>query len=549
MKMKREAHQMINWKFRRGSMMAIVYILLGSVTVLGCSTAPSGESDPGTDGTKTAAKGKMTAAVYDRGNVPADQGTIQDNWATKWINQEGPSEVTFVPIPRFSDTEKYNTLFAAGNAPDIVWSYSSDFKGQLINQRQAMPLEDLINETSTTYKKLLEEYPGLKKLTTDPDGHIYQIGRMNGLQPNDALFIRADWLKALNLPVPQTTEELFEVAKAFATEDPDGNGENDTHGIAMSFITGSLIDVMFGNMSPVVENDELVNGWDRKRDALAFKKQLFDADIVNKDFLNDKDGAKAKEEWVTGKLGIYGGSIDGIDEMQVLATLMNNNPNAEVLCIALPASSYGQFSGGLIPPIQVVGIVNAKAKDPEAVMKYIDFLSDKASMTKLAYGDEGTDHTLSEAGYPALKQTDNPKFAWTNDVNLLYSPAFFGSVPAYINSLNRDNKVEKVWLELYGQAVENYLSPDRPYPGFTFGEFRPVLPKELQTISSTVNGQIDNILKKAIVSGDSYTADQAIADAQNVWKQVGGEQIDDWWSDWYNANKETAYLTKDLYTK
>jgi len=530
--------------------MVIVYILLCSVTLLGCSTASSGESDPaGKDGGKSAAKGKMSAAVYDRGNVPADQGTIRDNWATKWINEAGPAEVNFVPIPRFSDNEKYNTLFAAGSAPDIVWSYGSDFKGQLITQRQAMPIEDLINETSTTYKQLLEEYPGLKKLTTAPDGHIYQIGRINGLQPNDALFIRADWLKALNLSVPQTTEELFEVAKAFATEDPDKNGADDTYGISLSFITNSLIDMMFGNISPVVENDELVNGWDRKKDALAFKKQLFDAGIVNKDFLNDKDGANAKEEWVTGKLGIYGGSIDGIDEMQVFATLMSNNPDAEVLCIALPASSYGQFSGGLIPPIQVVGIVNANAKDPEAVMKYVDFLSDKANMTKLAYGDEGTDYTLTEAGYPALKQPDNPKFSWTNDVNLLYSPAFFGSRPAYINSLNLENPIEKAWLELYDQATENYLSPDRPYPGVTFTEFRPVLPKELQTISSTVNGQIDNILKKAIVSGESYSSDQAIVDAQNAWKQVGGEKIDAWWQDWYTTNKDTAYLTKDLYTK
>lgn len=540
---------MINWKLRKGSIMAVIYILLCSITVLGCSTASPAEPSSDKEGNKPEAKGRMTAAVYDRGNVPADQGTIADNWATKWINEAGPSNVEFVAIPRFSDTEKYNTLFAAGSAPDIVWSYSSDFKGQLINQRQALPLEDLINESSTTYKKLLEEYPGLKKLTTDKDGHIYQVGRMNGLQPNDALFIRADWLKALNLSVPQTTEELFEVAKAFATQDPDGNGKNDTHGISMSFITGALIDFMFGNLSPVVENDELVNGWDRKRDALAFKKQLFDADIVDKDFLNDKDGSKAKEEWVTGKLGVYGGSIDGIDEMQVLATLMDNNPNAEVLCIALPASKYGQFSGGLIPPIQVVGIVNAKAKDPEAVMKYIDFLSDKASMTKLAYGDEGSDHTLNDAGFPALKETNNPKFSWTNDINLLYSPDFFGGVPAYINSLNPDNKVEKAWIELYGQAKENYLSPDRPYPGFTFTEFRPVLPKELQMIASTVNSQIDNILMKAIVSGESYSADQAIADAQQAWKQVGGEQIDAWWKDWYNANKETAYLTKDLYTK
>ncbi len=540
---------MENGTRRRKSVMAFASVSLFSVSVLGCSTAPSGDSGTEASGNEPAAKGKLSAAVYDRGNVPPDQGTIQDNWATRWINETAPVEVEFVPIPRSSDTEKYNTLFAAGDAPDIVWSYSAEFKGQLITQRQAMPLEDLINESSTTYKQLLEENPGLKKLTTAPDGHIYQVGRLNGLQPNDALFLRTDWLKKLNLSVPRTTEELFEVAKAFATLDPDGNGTNDTYGIALSSVTHALIDAMFGNISPVVENDELVNAWDRKQDALEFKKRLFDGGIIDKDFLNDKDGSKAKEHWVTGKLGIYGGSIDGIDEMQVFAAFMEHNPNAEVLCIPLPESRFGRFSGSMIPPIQVVGIVNANAKDPAAVMKYVDFLSDKANMTKIAYGDEGTDHTLTDEGYPALKQTDNPRHTWTNDVNLLYSPAHFGGRAAYINSLNLDNPVEKAWLELYEQASENYLSPGRPYPGFTFLEFRPVMPKELSTIASTVNGQIDNILKKAIVSGASYPADQAIAEAQQAWKQAGGERIDAWWKDWYNANKETAYLTNDLYTK
>lgn len=540
---------MANGKRWRKAMMVFSIVSLVSLSAWGCSSTPSKQSTPGSGGNKAVAKGELSAAVYDRGNVPADQGTIQDNWATRWINETAPVEVEFVPIPRFADTEKYNTLFASGSAPDIVWSYSTEFKGQLINQRQAMPLEDLINESSTTYKKLLEEYPGLKKLTTAPDGHIYQIGRVNGLQPNDALFIRADWLKALNLPVPRTIEELFETAKAFTTQDPDGNGVDDTYGISLSSYTGSLIDVMFGNVAPVLVNDELVNPWDRNQDAIAFKKRLFDAGLVNKDFLNDKDGAKAREEWASGKLGIYGASVDSISKMQVFGTLKENVPSADILCIPLPASKYGQFSGSMIPPIQVVGLVNANAKDPEAVMKYIDFLSDKSNMTKLAYGDEGDDHTLTEEGYPKLLQTDNPKLSWTNDINLLYSPGFFGGRAAYVNSLDKDDPIEKMYLELYEQAVENYLNPEHPYPGFMFIEFRPVLPKELQAIASTVNGQISNILAKAIVSGESYTVDQAFADARNVWSQAGGEQIDAWWKDWYNANKDTAYLTKDLYSK
>lgn len=45
------------------------------------------------------------------------------------------------------------------------------------------------------------------------------------------IFIRKDWLKKVGKEIPTTWEELYEVAKAFTLEDPDGNGVNDTYGL------------------------------------------------------------------------------------------------------------------------------------------------------------------------------------------------------------------------------------------------------------------------------------------------------------------------------
>jgi putative aldouronate transport system substrate-binding protein len=42
--------------------------------------------------------------------------------------------------------------------------------------------------------------------------------------------IRQDWLEALALEVPTTTEEFYEVMRAFTYDDPDGNGIDDTYG-------------------------------------------------------------------------------------------------------------------------------------------------------------------------------------------------------------------------------------------------------------------------------------------------------------------------------
>jgi multiple sugar transport system substrate-binding protein len=45
--------------------------------------------------------------------------------------------------------------------------------------------------------------------------------------------VRRDWRENLGLDVPQTWEELSALADAFATQDPDGNGKDDTYGMVV----------------------------------------------------------------------------------------------------------------------------------------------------------------------------------------------------------------------------------------------------------------------------------------------------------------------------
>ncbi len=47
------------------------------------------------------------------------------------------------------------------------------------------------------------------------------------------LWLRKDWLDALDLEVPKTLDEIAAVLEAFVNEDPDGNGQNDTVGLVV----------------------------------------------------------------------------------------------------------------------------------------------------------------------------------------------------------------------------------------------------------------------------------------------------------------------------
>jgi multiple sugar transport system substrate-binding protein len=48
-----------------------------------------------------------------------------------------------------------------------------------------------------------------------------------------ALFVRADWRARLHLPPPTSWADVQNMAIAFTTKDPDGNGKNDTYGLVV----------------------------------------------------------------------------------------------------------------------------------------------------------------------------------------------------------------------------------------------------------------------------------------------------------------------------
>ena len=55
-----------------------------------------------------------------------------------------------------------------------------------------------------------------------------------------AVIVRKDWLANVGLELPKTTEDLYEVAKAFTEDDPDGNGADDTYGIIIPKWPGAI---------------------------------------------------------------------------------------------------------------------------------------------------------------------------------------------------------------------------------------------------------------------------------------------------------------------
>ena len=79
-------------------------------------------------------------------------------------------------------------------------------------------------------KRLFEARPQYEQLSYAPDGNIYGFVTANECyhcQAYPKLWYNTEWLEALGLEEPQTTEELKEVLLAVKNSDYNGNGKAD----------------------------------------------------------------------------------------------------------------------------------------------------------------------------------------------------------------------------------------------------------------------------------------------------------------------------------
>ncbi len=132
------------------------------------------------------------------------------------------------PTSATDTKEVFNLLMVSGDLPDIV--EGDGLRDEFIKygmEGAFIPLEDLIAEHGPNIQKFIDEHPYVKTYSSGPDGHMYYIPYIPDGSVGQGYFIRKDWLDKLGLDVPKDVDGLYTVLKAFANEDPNGNGQKD----------------------------------------------------------------------------------------------------------------------------------------------------------------------------------------------------------------------------------------------------------------------------------------------------------------------------------
>jgi putative aldouronate transport system substrate-binding protein len=182
------------------------------------------------------------------------------NEFTKWLEDKTNIHIDWEVAPEKTFQEKLNVSLASGDYPDVLLNMSVSPIQQSIYGKDGVfiALNPYIDKYGVEMKKMFQQVDYAKGLMTMPDGNIYSVPQVNECYHcalGQKMWIYKPWLDKLGLKMPTTTDEFYQVLKAFKEKDPNGNGKPDeialvgaTNGPSSTldlFLTGSFLEKDF----------------------------------------------------------------------------------------------------------------------------------------------------------------------------------------------------------------------------------------------------------------------------------------------------------------
>jgi len=388
---------------------------------------------------------RLRVVVYDRGTDGGRTNPTNNQW-TNWIKQKLLEDenivIEFVPVPRAQEEQAQVNLMAAGNPPDILMTYSIDNINNWALQGGLFDVSPYIDTTLKDLKDFLgpdPALPGRDLIRRNMNNETGQIFSMPGKRMNVArlnTFIRKDWLDKLGMPVPATTEEYFNTLVAFREHDPGGVGRNRvipyimTEDVRWSAgnILESFIDPNLSHrdrwVNVVVERYNLLPNY---KEGVRFLNRMYHAGLIDRDFPLYRDDELMNNLIRSGVVGSFGHNWDQVfrESERLLSDLRKIVPDAEWIALDCMTSSDGVVRRMSYDPAGIFYFIPKSSRNPDAAMRYLNWLAKYENFNFLQTGPEGIVHEIVD-GVPKLNPQASDGWIQNSALNIDYTPIMNG---------------------------------------------------------------------------------------------------------------------------
>ncbi|WP_152395618.1 type 2 periplasmic-binding domain-containing protein [Paenibacillus guangzhouensis] len=279
--------------------------------------------------------------------------------------------------------EKLNLMLVSGDYPEVITNLSESEAQQWVDQGKAVEIGQYLDQLGPNIKSQLE--PWIKSYY-NADGKLYMLPKYWGLLPipDNSAHIRNDWYTAMGSPKFETPEQYYDILKQMQAAHPKNAKGEKTYALSsVAPVTTNMVPTLAGmyglqNGYKVSPEGDMTH-WVNTQEGLELTKwvnQIYRDGLLDPDtFVNKFDEWKAKfsSERVMGHIGPWWQSWNAGHEVWQKT---NKDWKEEQRYVQVGLKAAGAEKAYLSPKNARGGsftIITDKAKDPEAIIKWMNF--------------------------------------------------------------------------------------------------------------------------------------------------------------------------------
>lgn len=461
-------------------------------------------------------------------------------------------------------TMNYTPVIGDVNQKYEIWAASGDYTDILMltpyhlqrfkNNGNIIPLEDLIDQYGPNIKKKLGKYYDLLK---DEDGHIYSIYGIRQANESPAgtqasFAVQYKVLEEAGYPEIKTLDQLFEVIKAYYEKHPtvDGSKTIPWSGLGLQMIANNSAISAAGKPDHGAYFMDENNNVKLAYTAEFTKEYLKFLNRFHQEGMLDPELFSLNQE--TGSAKIAQGRVLGGYFPQWLLS----NPESTLTATGKTDSLYAKFpvllndgvedkaNAMVLPSSSNYWSITDKAKNPERIIQFIDYLFTDEGQKLINWGVEGAHYDVVD-GKRVRKQevidgpNENPDYG--------YNQGFGGPVVVfsygdgaklddgdYATSSTResiknllDPKTKEVLSKYNKELWSDFLSEPALIPAFLWQVPRPEYVQDIQYIFDDLQPIVNKEVPRIIMSKSDADFEQSWTSFVQAVEKKGSKTLEE----------------------
>jgi len=361
------------------------------------------------------------------------------------------------------DDSQMDVLIAAGDYPDVITIVDSDNQGRFnkwVRDGKLIPFT----------AELTEGLPYLQQVLSDPrladlriNGEFYGLPIKDELPLNSpgqhVFMIREDWLKTLNMKMPETLEELEQVLLAFKQRDPDGNKLDDSYGLisdGLASIVKSImgawgipVDARSTGFLKVGDHYEYWVTQPEVKEAIRYVKGLYEQKLIHPDTLSAGSNVQIRPRFIEGRTGVIIDNINFEELVKKEQQLQRNVPEAHLAVMSALAGPEGKQGYSVGSGYWGYTVITDRAAKPRKAAELLNYLLSEEGSKLTLYGVPDL-HYTEVNGQPVLNLEERSK-----DIGFHSATA---GAPHELNwgIVSWSRMTEKSYLQLRDQSIPSF---------------------------------------------------------------------------------------------